>query len=61
MKAIPAVPRPGLPRDGFDAAVKENLEILTGKRGEKIKPLADTASTAEIIAKINEIIARLQS
>lgn len=59
-RAIPSVPRPGDPRDKFDAALKENLEIMTGRRGDKIKPLAETATTAEITAKINEIIERLQ-
>ena len=59
-RAIPPVPRPGLPRAGFDQALKENLEAIMGQRGEPIRPLADTASTADIIAKVNEIIARLQ-
>ncbi len=44
----------------FDSAVKENLELLTGRRGTRIAPLSDSASTAQIIAKINEIIEHLQ-
>lgn len=59
-RAVPQVPRPGDPRDKFDAAVKENLEVLTGQRGEKIRSLPESASTADIIAKVNEIIDRLQ-
>lgn len=42
-------------------ALKENLEIITGSRigiGE-IRTLGATASTAEIVSKINEIIGRL--
>lgn len=59
-RAIPAVPRPSDPRDKFDAAVKENLEILTGQRGGRIKPLPADADLAAVIAKVNEIIDRLQ-
>lgn len=58
--AIPQVPRPDQPRTGFDQAVKENLEILTGRRQGQVKPLASTATTAEIIAKVNEIVERMQ-
>lgn len=59
-RAVPQVPKPGEPRQQFDAALKENLEILQGVRGGSIKPLASTATTAEIIAAINAIIAKLQ-
>lgn len=59
-RAIPQVPKGNDPRLGFDAAVKENLEILQGLRGGKLTPLSSTATTAEIVAKINEIIDRLQ-
>lgn len=40
--------------------LKENVEQLRGRRGAKIEALSDTATTAEIIAKINAIIDRLQ-
>lgn len=59
-RAIPQTPKRGEDRSRFDGAVKENLEILMGQRGGKTEPLAATATTAEIIAKINEIIDRLQ-
>lgn len=59
-RAIPQVPRPTEPRYRFDQSIKENLEVLMGQSAEKIKPLASTATTAEIIAKVNEIIDRLQ-
>lgn len=58
--AIPQVPRGEQPRAGFDNSVKETLEILTGRRQGKVTPLAGTATTAEVIAKVNEIIDRLQ-
>lgn len=45
---------------GFNVAVKENLEIIHGLRSSKIKLLAEDASQEEIVAKINEIIERLQ-
>jgi hypothetical protein len=60
IRAIPQVPPGDTTRAKFDEAIKENLEVLTGQRSKRITPLADTASTAEIIAKVNELIARLQ-
>jgi len=59
--AIPQVPRDGQPRTPFDQAVKESLEIVTGRRAGRIEPLPAGASTDDVIAKVNEIIARLQS
>lgn len=41
-------------------AVKENVEQLRGVRGGKIQPLPATATTTDIINKINELISRLQ-
>ena len=57
---IPGVPKPGEDRRRFDAAVKENLETITGKRGEKIDLLNADASLDDVIAKVNEIVALLQ-
>lgn len=56
----PSLPGPNEP--GFDEAVKENLEILTGRRPNvaKLTKLASTASTADIITKINALLDRLQ-
>ena len=39
--------------------IKQNIEILTGIRGGSIQYLSDTATLDEVIAKINEIIDRL--
>src|SRR4030067_433453 len=49
----PAIPSPDTP--GFDEAVKENIEIITGRRPKvaKIEKLATTATTADIINKNN--------
>jgi len=44
----------------FLDAVKENIESLTGVRGGKIKELPATATNADIIGKINELVGRLQ-
>lgn len=41
-------------------AIKENLEELRGIRGDKIEQLASTATNAEIISKINEVITKIQ-
>jgi len=54
-----AIPNPDR-GDKFAAAVKENLEQIMGQRGGKIDPLSSTASTTDIINKINEIIGQLQ-
>ena len=50
--AIPQVPRDGQPRTPFDQAVKETLEIVTGRRAGRIEPLPASASTDEIIARL---------
>lgn len=60
-RAIPDVPRDSVgERRRFDEAVKEDLERIIGVRGGKIEVLPSTATTAQIVAKINEIIDRLQ-
>lgn len=62
MSAKPAIPQP--PQDAarapFDRATKECLEVIMGRRGGRISPLAATATLDDVIAKVNEIIARLQ-
>lgn len=42
-------------------ALKENVDVLTGRAGGELKTLASTATTADIINKINEIIGRLNA
>lgn len=58
--SIPQVPRGNQPREGFDQSVKENIEIITGRRGGSIQPLATDATLADVIAKINELVTRIQ-
>lgn len=58
--SIPQLPGPNDNRQGFDRSIKETLEIITGRRGHAIGLLPSSASTAEIVAKLNEIIGRLQ-
>lgn len=41
--------------------IKQNLDMLTGRQGGELKPLATTATTAQIIAAVNAIIARLNA
>lgn len=61
-RPIPNIPKSsiGSDRQQFDQAVKENLEIVTGQRSTDITPLASTATTADIITKINQLIAQIQ-
>lgn len=59
MKAIPRIPQDPDTRQ-FNEAVKESLEVLNGVRGGKIKLLSETASSADVIAKVNEILGRMQ-
>jgi hypothetical protein len=57
---LPAIQ--SLPKElhAFLAPVYENLEILTGVRVAPIEALPENATLEEVVAKINEIIARLQ-
>ena len=57
--AIPAVVVPDRRLSTLLNPIKQNIEILTGVRGGKIDYLADTATVDEAVAKINEIIDRL--
>jgi hypothetical protein len=59
-RAIPGVPKELDKRALFDQAIKENLEIIMGRREARIEPLKTTATQDEIIQKINHILDRLQ-
>lgn len=61
-RQIPTIPPSavGTDRQPFDTALKENLEVLFGQRGKRLEKLDASASLAEVIAKVNEIIDRLQ-
>ena len=51
---------PSSPTDQFSKAVRENIEIIKGDRGTKVKLLLKDASLSDVIGKINEIIILLQ-
>jgi hypothetical protein len=59
----PAIPSTFTIQDKSIAAVigpmKENIEILTGVREGLIELLASDATTDQVIAKVNEIVLRL--
>ena len=40
--------------------IKENIEVIKGRRGDKIQPMQPAATLADVINKLNEIVARLQ-
>jgi hypothetical protein len=58
--AIPSVPKAGEERGRFDSAVKERLELIAGERGGKLAKLPADADLAAAVARINELIERLQ-
>jgi len=60
-RSIPTVARPDDQAQAkFNQAVKENLEVLMGQRAGRIAELDASATNAQVISKINEIIRRLQ-
>lgn len=59
-REIPRVPKDGEDRRHFDEAVKETVEIVTGRRGEKIKPLSSGSTIDQVIEKINKILSVIQ-
>lgn len=60
--AIPRVPPSDREREAFDSAVKESLELVTGRggRGTAIKLLPSDATLSDVVAKINELINTMQ-
>jgi len=59
--AIPAIRSedPGLYRTL--QALKDNVEQITGVRGQSLTELASDASLSDVIAKVNSIITRLNA
>lgn len=59
--AIPAVNVPDRALQQSLLAMTENIQIITGARTgtKKLATLASTATTADLITKMNEIITRL--
>ena len=58
--SIPPAPTSDTARSHFDRAVKERLEIIGGERAGRISPLNASATLADVITKINELIDRIQ-
>lgn len=60
-RAIPQAPSDPK-RSGFDAAIKEILEQITGQRGStnKLDKLPDGATLQDVIKKVNQIIDVMQ-
>lgn len=58
---IPAVPNVEPALTSVLRAIKDNIEIFSGVRSGKIQTLSTSATTAEIISKVNEIIDRLNA
>lgn len=58
---IPAIPLGPPDVHSFHRALKENLELLTGIRGGTIDILTPTATLDDVIAKLNEVIVRINA
>lgn len=60
--------KPAIPAtDGVDPQlrklldpIKENIEVVTGRRGKRITPLPDVPTSAQIATKVNELLTLLQ-
>jgi hypothetical protein len=59
--AIPAVNVQDQRISALLRPIKENLEILTGLRGESLTKLDSSATLSEVITKLNEVIDRLNA
>lgn len=61
-RSIPQVPNANdMARRSFDVAVKESLDVLSGRLpNTRITALESTATLDDVIAKVNEILALLQ-
>lgn len=60
----PAIPPIGsIPQElaAILGPIKANLDIITGRTGGEIKLLSSSATTAQIIVKLNEVISRLNA
>jgi hypothetical protein len=60
--AIPTLNTGQIGLDQFAAAVKQNVDSITGqaRNVERLQPLPATATLAEVINRLNIITARLQ-
>jgi hypothetical protein len=60
--AIPVVRTQQPDLDRAMAAIKQNVDAITGqaRNSSRLQPLPTTATLADVIARLNEIVARLQ-
>lgn len=60
--AIPAVRTGNAELDRAMSAIKQNVDAITGqaRNSERLEPLASTATTAEVVARLNLLLERLQ-
>lgn len=54
------IPKPNEDQLAFNRAVKENLDIITGRSVMPIQKLDSTATLSDVISKINELLDRIQ-
>ena len=54
------IPQPNHDADPALKAIKENIEVITGQRGQKLPELPITATLADVIAWLNQLRATLQ-
>lgn len=62
-RRFPSIPTVGQSPDSVRAAVEAmrgQLTFITGQEQRQVEPLPANATQAELVAKINELIARLQ-
>lgn len=60
--SIPTVPTTDSNLSRFVDAVKQTLDAMTGKARnvQRLEPLPPTATLAEVIERLNQVISRLQ-
>lgn len=58
---IPAIPQADPQVASVLRAIKENIEIISGVRGSRVQGLPTDSNIDDVIAKINEIIAKLSA
>lgn len=60
--AIPAVRTGNAELDRAMSAIKQNVDAITGqaRNSERLEPLPSTATTAEVVARLNLLLERLQ-
>lgn len=60
--AVPVLTSGQFDIDQFAAAVKQNMDAMTGqaRNVQRFEPLPATASLADVIERLNAVVARLQ-